>query len=632
MNQYYVMAALTSVLSTIPAAYAHPEHRRVDDRVVLGVEFDQDHINAQHAHAITDHEFSIRGHYTIAQDALGESLKLEGPGLDGDGAYVLVSERVEDFDTLPDDAFTATAWIRIDKPTRWGGILSTVSDNGDREKGWVLGYDNDSFTFGISTTGADDGNGKLTYLDGSTKFELGHWYMVTATFDGQAARLFVNGVLDAESTEQHGKVLYEPKTPIAIGAYMDSSELHPMQGQIRNVYLMDEAIPAGQIMEEFSRNRVIAQLDPVSEQELEWVVEPFLCYATQHTVSIVCELATEAEVTVRYRPAVGEVREVHSSPKAGIHTLRIEHLDPGQPYYYEVIATSPDGQSTKTDTHSFQTAVERGKAFTFVMIGDTQANPEVVKRVSDIAWSHRPNFVSIVGDLVTTGTNKSHWTHHFFPNMRPLIDRVPLFPVLGNHEQNARHYYEYMDLPAPEYYYSYSYGDADFFVLDSEKPMGPGTEQYIWLEKQLGSSEARWKFIVHHRPPYSSDENDFGDSFRGPTTLGDRNARQMVPLYEKYGVDIVFNGHVHVYERTFPLRAGEAVEHNGVIYMTIGGGGGGLEDFAPFNPWFGGKKVSTHHICYVEIVGGHLRMQAIDDQGRLFDTIEIRKEREAISR
>jgi len=617
-------SALT--LALIPTlANAHPEKNLKDDRLVLGFELDRDHVDHTSARGVHDHVAQVRGQALVTRDPVGESLQLMGPGLDGKGAYLLVAESVEDFGHMPTDAFTATAWVRIDKGTRWGGIISAISDNGDREKGWILGYDNDSFTFGLSTTGADDGDGRLTYIDGKTKIVPGHWYMVTGTYDGASANLYVNGQLDGHTTEQHGSVLYEQQTPVAVGAYVDSNELHTLTGRIRSAYVFDEAISSEQIASEFERNRVISEIKPISETELEWTVEPFLCYATQHAVSIVCELPVAAAVRVRYRAATGEVREIHSSEKAGIHTVRIEGLEPGEPYYYEVIAESPDGTNVKTDPMSFQTAVERGKAFTFVMIGDTQSNPEVVKRVSDIAWSHRPNFVSIAGDLVTTGTNKSHWTSHFFPNMRPLINRVPMFPILGNHEKNARHYYEYMDLPDPEYYYSFSYGDADYFMLDSEKPMGPGSEQYLWLEDKLASSDARWKFVVHHRPPYSSDENDHGNSWLGPTTLGDLNPRQMVPLYEKYGVDIVFNGHVHVYERTFPLRDGQAVEHNGVIYMTIGGGGGGLEDFTPFNPWFGSKKVSTHHICYVEIVGGHLRMQAIDDQGRLFDQIEIRK-------
>ena len=605
--------------------FAHPQHHGQSEHTVIGFEFDQDHVSGTRVHPVKGPIAKLNGACGVSSDPLGQSIQLDGPGLAGEGGYVLVADSLSEIQSLPVNQLTVTAWVRIDEPTRWGGIVSAVSDNGNREKGWILGYDNDSFTFGIATEGADDGDGKITYIDGKTQYLPRHWYMVTATYDGTHAKLYVNGQQDAISTDQHGPVIYEMTTPMAIGAYLDSNELHTMTGRVRNAYVMDEAVSSARVASEFKKLAQLASQQPEAERPFEWVVEPFLCYATQSSISVVTEVPVKGEVVVRYRPAQGDVREVKSEASSGVHTVRIEGLEPGQPYYYEVVATSMDGERLKTDTMSFQTAVERGKAFTFVMIGDTQSNPDVVKRVSDIAWSHRPNFVCIAGDLVSAGTNKSHWTQHFFPNMRPLISRVPLFPVLGNHEQNARHYYEYMDLPDPEYYYSFSYGDADYFVLDSEKPMGPGSEQYVWLEDELSRSESRWKFIVHHRPPYSSEENDHGNSWIGPTALGDLNPRQMVPLYEKYGVDIVFNGHIHAYERTFPIRDGEAVEHNGIIYMTIGGGGGGLEDFAPFNPWFGSKKASTHHLCYIEIVGGHLRLQSIDDQGRLFDTIEIRK-------
>lgn len=608
---------------------AHPGHSgEARSGVVLGYELDQDHITADgKLHAVAGEDVALRSRLEFSQDPLGESARFDGEGLDGEGAFVLLSDSVRSLGVdLPTEQMTISSWVRIDKTTRWGGVVSAVSDNGEREKGWVLGYNNESFGFALSTEGADDGDGKLTYFQGKTKIQPRRWYFLTATYDGQTAKLYVNGQLDAQTTAQSGDILYDMSTPVALGAYIDSNEKHPMTGRLRNAYVLDHAVSAQQVRREFERFASLAELRPEAERAFEWVVEPFLCYATQDAVSLVCEIPVEGEVTVRYRPAKGEVKSITSPKRAGIHTVRIEGLEAGQPYYYEVIAQDANGERIKTETLSFQTAVERGKAITFVMIGDTQANPQVVKKVSDIAFAHRPNFVCIAGDLVTTGTNKSHWTHHFFPNMQPLLSRVPLFPVLGNHEQNARHYYEYMDLPDPEYYYSYSYGDADFFVLDSEKPMGPGSEQYVWLERQLAESPARWKFVIHHRPAYSSEENDHGDSWTGPTVLGDTDVRKAVPLYEKYGVDIVFNGHLHLYERTFPIRQGEAVEKNGVIYMTIGGGGGGLEDFAPFNPWFGNKKVSTHHLCFVAIVGGHLQMQSIDEEGRLFDMINIRKD------
>ena len=126
---------------------------------------------------------------------------------------------------------------------------------------------------------------------------------------------------------------------------------------------------------------------------------------------------------------------------------------------------------------------------------------------------------------------------------------------------------------------------AQFFMIDSNKPLGPKSPQYEWLEKELAASKATWKFTCHHHPCFSSEENDYGDHNKGAEGtkfgLGDRNARQLVPLYEKYGVDIAFNGHIHLYERTWPIFEMAINQQKGVRYLTSGGGGGSLEQAAP---------------------------------------------------
>ncbi len=620
MHQPRYPAALLALIAISPAA-AHPGHAHVPDGIVIAYEFHPDHADGAVLNAVAGPAGTVIGSARFVPDAHGHSMRFAG----GD-AWVQAASALDRIPNLPRQQMTLSAWVRVDETTEWGGLISAVSDDGGRESGWVLGYDRDSFTFGLSTAGADDG--RITYLDGRTPIELGRWYHVAGIYDGTRTSLYVNGRLDAETTEQSGEIRYDLRVPLVFGAYKDLDETHPLNGRIRQAVVAAVAADEDAIRSEFERIRVLTDLPAFSERTFSWTVEPFVCFADQQSVRIVCEIPVEAAVSLRYRTAAGEFSQIDRPAAQGIHTFEIDGLQPGEVYYYQVTAEDGQGGSLETELMSFQTAVDRGKAFNFIMIGDTQAQPEVVRRIAEIAWSHRPNFVSIAGDLVTTGADKSHWTGHFFPNMRPLISRVPLFPALGNHEGNAQHYYDYMSLPDPEYFYRFSYGDADFFVLDSQKPMGPGSEQYIWLEEQLKVSDARWKFVIHHKPAYSSDENDYGNSWTGPTQLGDVKVRSIVPLYEQYGVDVVFNGHIHVYERTFPIRESRAVNENGVIYLTIGGGGGGLENFAPFNPWFSDKKVRTHHLCFVSVNGDHLRVQAIDDQGRLFDHFEVRKGRD----
>lgn len=600
---------------------AHPDHAPLPAGVVLANELNDDHATGQIARSIVGPNARISGEVSFEADPLGESMRLNGTD-----TYLTVAGELGGFRAVPRDAFTLSSWVRIDETAEWGGIISAVSDDGGRENGWVLGYDREVFTLGLSTVGADDGDGVLTYLAGKTAIESGRWYHIAATYDGSQMTLYVNGEVDGRSSEQSGRILYDFQSPLVLGAYKDSNELHVLDGRLRDAMVLDRAVDPALIKAEFGRLSALAALPAFAERTFDWTVEPFLCFATQDSVSIVCEVPVKASVVVRYRTATGAFREALSPAAIGIHTVRLDGLDAGSVYYYEVMASDDNGGRLDSEVLTFQTAVGRGTAFTFAMVGDTQAQPAAVKRIADQVWSHRPNFVCVAGDLVTTGADKSHWTDHFFPNMGPLIGRVPLFPALGNHEGNAKNYYDYMDLPAPEYYYAYSYGDADFFVLDTQKPLDSASEQHRWLATALAESDAKWKFVIHHKPVYTSDENDYGNTWLGHSELGDGNVRNLVPLYERYGVDIVFNGHIHVYERTFPIRENRAVDRNGVVYMTVGGGGGHLEQFAPFNPWFSEKKVRTHHFCHVSVNGDLLRVQAIDDSGRLFDHFEIRKD------
>jgi hypothetical protein len=102
--------------------------------------------------------------------------------------------------------------------------------------------------------------------------------------------------------------------------------------------------------------------------------------------------------------------------------------------------------------------------------------------------------------------------------------------------------------------------------------------------------------------------------------------RKLVALYEKHHVDVVFNGHIHVYERTWPIRAGKVDQKAGVTYVTSGGGGGRLENFAANPAFFKQEFRSDFHFCYVTIHQGTFHLKAFDHEGRLFDQFALTKE------
>lgn len=623
MNDLHRCSALACAAVALAAGAALAPTQRADD---LHWSFAADGRGAGFATNAATPALAVEAERTFGPADAGGGLVFDGSA----DAFEVVASGDDAAFALPAEAFTIAAWFAVETPTRWGGLASCIQDNGSYEKGWVLGYDGSRFTIGLSTAGADDGDGLLTYLRGMTPYGHGALHHVAATYDGATLSLYVDGQLDASTTEQSGAVLYDQTSKLVIGAYRDFDEDHPLDGRLVDLWIAPHAQSAAEVATAHAARPELASAASWTNTELGFLVEPYLTWPTLDAVSCLCETTVPSEVTVGIRRDTETELTLHpSTESARLHELRIEGLEPDTKYFYEVVARDAAGREIRSPLLSFRTAASPGKPFTFVVIGDTQSQPEVVARCSELAHMHRPNLVVHAGDLVSTGSTKSDWTGHFFPNMQPLIAHAPLMPVLGNHEQDAEHYYRYMSLPEPERWYAFRYGDAEFFMIDGNRDLSDQSAQLAWLEEALSNSVAPWKFAVLHQPPYTSDSDDYGDTTTGPSTRGDLNVRNIATLLEQYGVDICFSGHVHDYERTFPIKGGEVTSHEkgGVVYVTCAGGGGHLEDFDRTNTWFGHKKAHYHHICYVAVNGDLLEFQAIDERGRLFDVATLRLSR-----
>jgi hypothetical protein len=221
---------------------------------------------------------------------------------------------------------------------------------------------------------------------------------------------------------------------------------------------------------------------------------------------------------------------------------------------------------------------------------------------------------------------KDDWVNEFLGQGNLFMKNIPIFSIPGNHEHDAAYYYQSMYVPQP-YFYSFKYGNAEFFMIDTDQYQEEGTDMYNAVEVALAKSTAYWKFVVHHHPPFSSDDDDFGNTYYERSALGDAEVRSLVPLYEKYGVDIVFYGHIHTYERTWPILKNKTVNENGVLYLNAGGSGGSLENPAPIRSWFTNTLRTVHHFGYVTINQNLLQFQAIDENGTLFDQFVLNKSR-----
>jgi hypothetical protein len=146
---------------------------------------------------------------------------------------------------LPTVQMTISGWVKVDVADTWGGFIGCLQDNGSYERGWVLGTRNQKFSFALASEGA----GTMTYLTDNQNFTLGEWYYLTATYNGQSMRLFVNGQLRASSTTQSGDIAYAGLDSdwFGIGEYVDDNENWPHDGALDELILWARALSDAEI-------------------------------------------------------------------------------------------------------------------------------------------------------------------------------------------------------------------------------------------------------------------------------------------------------------------------------------------------------------------------------------------------
>jgi 3',5'-cyclic AMP phosphodiesterase CpdA len=207
---------------------------------------------------------------------------------------------------------------------------------------------------------------------------------------------------------------------------------------------------------------------------------------------------------------------------------------------------------------------------------------------------------------------------------------------IGNHDlltDGGAPYFNNFYLPrndwdGREHYYSFDYGNAHFVALNTQDYTGVSSNQRRWLIRDLERSAQPWKFVFFHTPPYTAG---FLDEGNGRIPLDTASIREnLVPLFELYGVDIVFSGHSHSYERTFPILQNQVIDQaqeprynnpGGPIYIITGGGGASLLglDASPLNA----VELSAHHIVEISISGQRLLGRAIEPPGTIIDEFSI---------
>lgn len=262
------------------------------------------------------------------------------------------------------------------------------------------------------------------------------------------------------------------------------------------------------------------------------------------------------------------------------HTVNFKNLNPATLYAYRV----GDGE-VWSEWNQFRTADINDAPFKFIYVGDVQNDIlNSWSRVIRTAYAAAPDSKFIVhgGDMVQCADNDEQWQQWF--DAGGWIFRVmPSVPCMGNHEQldvwqlydllgNSIFWRPQFDLPVngpndlQEFTYYFDYKNTRFFVLNGSKYID---KQAKWLDKILADTKSKWKIAVIHQPLFTGGTKTL-DSNELKIRDNVEIRKAFEPIFDKYGIDLVLQGHDHVYSRTHKTYGSKVVDNskNGTVYCT----------------------------------------------------------------
>ena len=264
-----------------------------------------------------------------------------------------------------------------------------------------------------------------------------------------------------------------------------------------------------------------------------------------------------------------------------IHTAAVTDLKPGTAYEYRVGAGDK-----RSDWQSFHTA--QGHDFKALIFPDSQSSDySVWAATAQPAWQRNQDaqFFINMGDLVDNGQDHYQW-NAWFDVVGDMIARIPVVPLLGNHETYDKdwkvrmpeaylHLFALPRIDREKYqnqFYSFDYGDVHFVVLNTQSQeltdFEPSLDEdeVAWFKEDMAKTTKKWKIVLMHKDPLQ-----YGFANRPqPREEGfSPEGRLWMPLFDQYGVDAVLSAHLHTYRDRGHIRNFQRDE-SGPLYLITG--------------------------------------------------------------
>lgn len=316
---------------------------------------------------------------------------------------------------------------------------------------------------------------------------------------------------------------------------------------------------------------------PPNQGSLALTRAPYLQMLGESGVLIAFRTSTAVVAAVEYGTTLGSNDGRASSASGTRHAIELQGLRPGQRYYYRIRA----GEATLAEgaDHFFETdAGASDPEFSFFTTGDIgePGGKQALTADRILRTTPRAEMGLLCGDVIYPDGESSGYDAHLMRPWAPLLRSVAVWPALGNHDWHVnpdQNFAQEWYLPNNEHYYSFDRGNAHFIALDTrDGDIYDRERQIAWLRADLAAHrDAGWIFAYYHHPGITCTYKGYNDAV----------IANFHPLFDEYGVDMVFLGHAHTYERMYPLRNGIPLHQDqepdyhdpqGTIYVVSGCG------------------------------------------------------------
>jgi len=366
---------------------------------------------------------------------------------------------------------------------------------------------------------------------------------------------------------------------------------------------------------------------------------PFIQNATTNSMQIIWRTPVPANSVVDFGTNQTLGSEISDATLTTNHVVTLTNLEPGGQYYYSTRSTA--GLTTAVSaTNSFRTLKMSGD-LTFLVLGDTGTGlplPSAGQYQVASAMQQVPaDLVLQLGDAIdipyfTFGLEDTRFLSLF----RQQMQSVPFFLTMGNHEVDngalGTAYLATFHLPTnsvtgTSHYYSFDHGDAHFvalympfFITIPELEtyrLYEGSAQYNWLTNDLASSTKPWKILYLHHPLATSGSHRTDVNNGSQLTDCEVLRNLLLPVAKKYGVELIFSGHDHNYERFIPI--------DGVQLIVSGAGGSFMDNIRDGLDSASSQFYGVPSFLKVAIQGDELFLQAMSTNGNVFDYMTLRR-------